>query len=162
MIDLELQQIKKYGSEYTTVENIRRFKAYDVLDRTYDGFIKCETFTNYEYRLKRSAYSIKYDGKQQAVYFLYDKGNLVYVGKTERENPYTRSQEHLKCRRKPKVYDTVKIMMIPNDVCVDTLESLFIIKLSPKYNDTWKGIPVARKRLKSIEKVRNQFNLKIN
>lgn len=162
MTQLELQQIRKYGEDYTTVSNIRKFKAYDVLDRVYNGFIKHETFTNYDYRLKRSAYSMKYDGKQQAVYFLYDKGDLVYIGQTVRENPYVRSQEHLKCRRKPKVYDTVKIMMIPEDVCIDTLESELIVKLTPKYNDTWRGIPISRKRLKAIQKYRNQFNLKIN
>jgi hypothetical protein len=165
--DFKLQQIKKYGNDYTTENNIRKFRAYDVLERKYKGDwnFKVEHIKVNEYHLRQWGYNwygLENGKKHQAVYFLYDKGELVYIGQTVRENPYRRPIEHLTCTRKPKVYDSIKIMLIPDDVCIDTLESELIIQKRPKYNDTWKGIPVQRKRLKAIKKVRNQFNIKIN
>lgn len=165
--ELFLQQIKKYGNDYTTEGNIRKFKAFDVLERKYKGDwkFKLEHIKVSEYALRQWGYNwymLEHGKKQQAVYFLYDGDNLVYIGQTVRENPYRRPIEHLTCTRKPKVYDSFKIMMLPDDVCVDTLESKLIVELTPKYNDSWKGIPTSRKSLKNIRKIRDNFNIKIN
>ena len=166
--NLKNQQIVKYGNDYTSYSNVRKFNAIDVLEKRskYKNQIILENMSIEQYKLKQNMYSaLGFEEKQQAIYFLYDKSELVYIGQTVRHNIYNRPMEHEKCGRSPKQYDFIKIMKIPKEICVDTLEALFILNKKPKYNKWNKigGLPISQERIKKLKRARSIFNqIKIN
>ena len=162
----DLKVFKPYGNGSVPQVEIREFNAIESFEKGNDGFekfgIKVEHFTVHDYRFKRGVYSLSYDKRYQAVYLLWESKEIVYVGETFRENPYDRQNEHHTCERSPKVYDSVTILHLPNNVCRKTLESLFIFKHKPKYNSTYFKAVVPKSQLKKITTRKNSFNIKIN
>ena len=161
MIKVDERQIVKYGNSYIPYRDARKLNALNVLKRKskHSKDFKFEEFSVDQYNQKRNLYkSLNFQEKQQALYLLYKSSEMVYIGQTVRHNIYERPMEHLNCERKPKDYDFVKIMTVPKEICIDTLETDFILSFKPKYNDTWKGIPINRKQFKRIKKAHAILN----
>lgn len=61
------------------------------------------------------------------IYFLFDKGKVVYVGKTEY------GLKRILCHVSDKIFDSVKIKVFSKEI-LDEKETYYIAKYSPKYN----------------------------
>lgn len=76
------------------------------------------------------------------IYFLFDKGTVVYVGKTEY------GLKRVLCHISDKEFDEIKIKLFPSSL-LDEKETYYIAKYNPKYNQS---IPNAysAKRIKQL------------
>lgn len=77
------------------------------------------------------------------VYFLFDKNECVYVGKSL--NIHVRVRDHRLPRSGTKVFDSYAFLLVePDDL--DKVEAHYIAKIQPKLNDTLN--PTRRRKLK--------------
>ena len=67
--------------------------------------------------------------KTKKLYFLLDKGDVVYIGMTTQI--YTRALNH----RKDKVFDEIQFLEFPQRHDTHKLEKSLIFYFKPKYND---------------------------
>lgn len=74
---------------------------------------------DYEYKVS--------DVLMPCIYFLFDNGNVVYVGKTEY------GLKRILCHISDKKFDNVKIKVF-NKELLDEKETYYIAKYNPKYN----------------------------
>jgi len=133
------------GGIYTPNE-ISQIRAFKFLSNPKTWNVKVMSNTNSD------NIQVCYASKKKAVYILYDKGTVVYVGKTHRDNPYQRPLEHKQEKEGAKEYDRAEIILVPEDVCLSTLEALLIYKYKEqmrlaKYN---KVVPKSKEYLKSV------------
>lgn len=74
---------------------------------------------DYEYKVS--------DVLMPCIYFLFDNGNVVYVGKTEH------GLKRVLCHISDKKFDNIKIKVF-NKELLDEKETYYIAKYNPKYN----------------------------
>ena len=83
------------------------------------------------------------------VYFLWDNGEIVYVGQTHH------LQRRLSIHLKDKVFDEYSFVECENFIEMDSVELYFISKFKPKYNlrvgDGFESVKKIRNRIQSID-----------
>lgn len=91
------------------------------------------------------------------VYALWDKGEIVYIGKSE--NVYNRINNHTK----DKVFDEYSLIDCETEGQMGLLESNLIISLDPKYNKTVGSEFISIKRIRSlIRSIGNEYKYNKN
>jgi len=71
-------------------------------------------------------YHIIDEKKQNTIYFLYNKGKIVYVGKSSASPDICdRPQQHLNDPDYPKVFDSFTVMVLPEDIDLQVAEMFF-------------------------------------
>ena len=91
-----------------------------------DGSLSGHVFKSHEIKTKLQSIET---GIRPSVYFLFDGGELVYIGQSR--NVYGRINEHLKDR--DKVFDAFAIFSVPSRELLD-IEQANIDYYKPKYN----------------------------
>ena len=160
---LEQNQMVKYGNTYLPYSTVRKFNALHLLDKTKSFKVKYEYYTKDDFILKRRFLKSLYSNEsKQVVYQLCKNNKVVYIGQTVRKNIYQRFNEHMS--ENTKDFDSIRILIVPVDICIDTLESSLIFKNEPLYNKTWSrgGTPISNTKMKSINKYYINLNKKMN
>lgn len=97
------------------------------------------------------------DMKSYHVYALWDKGEIVYIGKSE--NVYSRINHHTK----NKVFDEYSLIECETEGKMGLLESNLIISINPKYNKTVGNEFVSIKRIRDlIRSIGNEYKYNKN
>ena len=86
----------------------------------------------------------KKHSKNKIIYLLKDNNEVVYVGQSKN---LTRTWEH-----EDKIWDSVEIINIPQNINLHLIEQLYIDKYKPKYN---KARPIASEIMQGVyEKIK--------
>lgn len=163
MNELKQNQMVKYGNTYLPYSIVRQLNAFHLLDKTKSFKVKYEYYTKSDFILKRRLLKSLYgDESKQVVYQLCKNNKVVYIGQTVRRDIYQRFNEHLSENKKD--FDSIRILIVPTDICIDTLESRLIFKNEPIYNKTWSkgGTPISNTKIKSINKYYINLNKTMN
>lgn len=148
------------ANKLNVMRNIQyQFNAIELWEKWDKNDLKHERYSLYQFLLKEgtfkaSSYLMGPNKKKKVIYFLYNRKKLVYIGQTERENQYLRPVEHINDEKSPKIYDEIRMWIIPENICLDTLESMLIFQNNPFYNKTYVkgGTPVDRMELTDLIK----------
>ena len=90
----------------------------------------------------------------RGIYFLYDRGELVYIGQSICIQRRIFQHFHGDNKIYIKEFDSYRFIEINDDESLDKIEQLFILEYQPKYNKNTLGMGVYSKDLRKPKESR--------